>query len=178
MAILTRNGVDDTFLKNVLAEMVKEYQHQRQGSRGNLLHLVGPADARVEYMLEDDEPAAAAAMIINTQTSSEPGEHWVALFADNALKKAFLFNSLPLAGKLFPENVVKQLLSKSYELHYENRDLLPLQNPTLPLCGFYCLAWLLCHIKNEKLELCATNWTLNDAIVVTKVWPYVEKIYA
>ena len=167
--VLTQNGVDDSFLKNVLAEMAREW------SRGNLLQLVGPADSQIENIAE----GRAAVMIFNTHAKSQPGEHWVAAFADDRTNKVWLFNSLPLPGKIFPHQVTDKFRAMNKELIFENHEPMQLlQDPLLPLCGFYCLAWLLCHIKNEKLELCTNNWTLNDAIVVTKVWPYVEKLYA
>ena len=164
---MEKNGVGTDFLQNVLAEMAREW------IRGDLYQLVGSADAHIEFVAD----GSAGAMIFNTHTKYGNGEHWIAVFVDGTTKTAFLFDSLPVAAQPFPQQVTSQLAKMCDNFVVENREGFLLQNPLSPVCGYYCLAWVLSHIKNEKLGLCRNNWPQNDVIVFQKVYPYVQKTF-
>lgn len=72
--------------------------------------------------------------IVNTQTSSLPGEHWIA-FHVNPLRVA-VFDPL---GRFYPSILVRKLHTLNRSIVYNK---IMYQNPFSNTCGQYCLAWL------------------------------------
>jgi hypothetical protein len=153
------------FLQNVLTTMVSE----SDWSTKDLIHLVGPADMSLEKV----KGGASAALIFNNQTSYGEGEHWVGVYIDGHSSTAHLFDSLPVEP--FPQHVTSWLVKNPYlKMVYVNKELHLLQNPLLPFCGLYCLAWLNCCIRNETLTLSTCDLVQNDIHILKTVAPYVK----
>ena len=115
-----------------------------------------------------------AMMIFNTQYGTESGEHWVVVYVDGT--NAFYFDSYP--ARPFPHVVLSRLTRIYDKVENVNPEGFVLQNPTAPLCGLYCLAFLLCASNGQTLNLCANNVVYNDVHVLDVVLPYVYPTYA
>ena len=109
-----------------------------------------------------------AMMIFNTQYGTESGEHWLAVYVDG--RNAFYFDSFPL--RPFPQLVLSKLAKICDSVENVNAEGFVLQNPTSPLCGLYCLAFLLCAGNGQTLNLCANNVVYNDVHILDVVLPY------
>jgi hypothetical protein len=72
--------------------------------------------------------------VINTDTSTLPGEHWIAVYITTSNIRAFD----PL-GCYYPSLLVRKLSSIGKKVHY-NRVMY--QDPTTQMCGPICMQWL------------------------------------
>ena len=80
-------------------------------------------------------------MIINTQPSGHPGEHWVALVITET--KCYYFDSF--AVPIIPANIRMYL-----QPYYENITYLDIQiqDITSNYCGAYCVSFVL-HVRDD-----------------------------
>jgi hypothetical protein len=74
-------------------------------------------------------------MIVNSQTSTLPGEHWIAVYFTNLEIRVFD----PL-GLLYPAFMVNTLLQMGNKKVTFNSKMY--QNPLKSTCGQHCLLWL------------------------------------
>ena len=114
-------------------------------------------------------------MIFNTQYETQPGQHWIAVFINGTMQEAYLFDSMPLQP--FPQLIRSRLSKLATTIHNTNPDNLVLQDPTSPLCGIYCLAFLEHISKGQTLELCANNQLKNDIDILAHMWPFIAKTF-
>ena len=86
-------------------------------------------------------PTLPKSMIINTQPSSHPGEHWVALVLTET--KCYYFDSF--ARPRAPANIEMYV-----EPYYNTITYLriPIQDITSNFCGAYCVSFVL-HVKDD-----------------------------
>ena len=73
--------------------------------------------------------------IVNSHSSTLPGEHWIAVYVHPTVVKVFD----PL-GFYYPSSLVSQIERQSSGRVEYNR--LHYQHPLTTLCGHYCLLWL------------------------------------
>ena len=158
--MLTVDGLDSEFLRNVLKTI----------ARGNKVSCYVLARNQIPHEISRENDAA---LIFNTHFDTQPGEHWVAVFIDSELSKAFLFDSLPL--RTFPQEITSWLRSFCDQVVHENEDLFVLQDPSFPLCGLYCLAFLDCCLNRTELNLFKDEPLLNDVYIVDKLWPVIQE---
>ena len=125
---------------------------------------VGALDSWPETIKYGD----CALMIFNTEYASQRGEHWIAVYVDG--KNAFYVDSFPM--RPFPQRVLVKLTKLYDKVENVNREGFILQNPLSPLCGVYCLAFLLYAGHGQTLKLCADNVLQNDVHVLDVVLPY------
>ncbi|GFY52008.1 uncharacterized protein TNIN_365711 [Trichonephila inaurata madagascariensis] len=78
-----------------------------------------------------------AAIVVNTDVSTGPGVHWLALFYENG--KLEFFDSFGRPPQYFGLHIIKYLQK------YQNVDIvsIPLQNPCSSVCGPYCIYYIL-----------------------------------
>ena len=72
-------------------------------------------------------------MIINTQESNLPGEHWIAIYVDDSI---FVMDPL---GFYYPQPLVN-LVSETRKKVFYNK--IQYQDPLTDFCGHICLIWL------------------------------------
>ena len=75
-------------------------------------------------------------MVINTQKSSQPREHWVALVLTE--KKCYYFDSF--GWPIMEENILRYLESHYEKINYSETSV---QDITSTYCGAYCVCFLL-----------------------------------
>ena len=126
---------------------------------------VGALDSWPEALTRGD----CALMIFNTEYETQSGEHWVAVYADGY--KAYTFDSFP--ARPFPQHILSRVAKIYDRVESANPEGFILQNPLAPLCGLYCLAFLLCASHGQTLNLCGNNVVYNDVHVLDVVLPYI-----
>lgn len=102
------------------------------------------AEVCAKDLLPEKKPLDLRAYIINTDTSEEPGEHWVALYFRN--DQAIYFDSY---GQSPDENYVLPFIQRNARSWIENTKML--QSPWSRVCGMYCIYIL--HQLNRGLDL-------------------------
>ena len=88
-------------------------------------------------------------MVINTDPISKPGQHWLALYAENC-KKVEFFDSF---GQAIPESV--ELFIKKHFGECEE-SITQVQDESSSACGAYCVYFLTIR--------CETNYSMQDII--------------
>lgn len=97
-------------------------------------------------MLPKVEFSLLRAFIVNTQTSSEPGEHWVAMYID-AKRTGEFFDSYGLPP-------VTQKHRDFLDLHCKrwSYNKVPLQSLESSLCGHYCCLYVAAKVNGTSLK--------------------------
>ncbi len=73
-------------------------------------------------------------IIVNTHTSTKPGEHWIAIYNDvNEIK---VFDPI---GIYYPTMLRQKLESMNRKIKYNHEQYQDIWTTT---CGSYCLLWL------------------------------------
>lgn len=88
---------------------------------------------------------ASGAMIVNTDTSTQGGEHWVSLFVIDK-KHVEYFDAFGL-GPIVPEII-------SYIQHFDQctYSSIQIQDLLSTSCGYYCVAYVKNRLKGMSLE--------------------------
>ena len=110
--------------------------------------FVGLVDSWPENLIKNKH----ATMIFNTDYENEVSEYWVAIYIDEKMQSAWIFDSLPV--RPFPQNILKKLgkiCDKIYDINPQRYILQCL----IFLCGIYCLVLLKCYSKNQPFFYCA-----------------------
>lgn len=112
------------------------------------------------------------ACIINTDMSSAPGSHWVAIINDQ--RSCHFFDSFGLPIYVTPilstlkENKIKKYSYNSYQI----------QPYTSDNCGYYCIAFVLSYLAgynyNDFLKNFSTNISKNDNICYNLICKYIS----
>lgn len=101
--------------------------------------------------------------VINTDKSSEPGEHWLAFYYDKNGKCEF-FDPLGFSPKYYN---LEDFLKSSSKIYYYNTQ--QLQGLFSEYCGYYCTLFILIKSRNFNLnyflKLFTKNTTTNDLIM-------------
>ena len=112
------------------------------------------------------------AYIINTDTSTGPGKHWIAMIKDHNI--CYYFDSFGLPIYLtqiidtLKENNIKKYTYNTYQI----------QPFTSQKCGYYCLAFILSYLNglnyNEFLNNFYTNVKKNDNVCISIIEKYIS----
>lgn len=102
--------------------------------------------------------------VVNTHSSKQPGEHWLAIHYDESGKCTFFdsFGLSPLYYKL--DDFIKKT-STSWE-HNEQQ----IQSISSNKCGYYCIYFILLMSRNLSLNeilslFCKKDFDFNDFII-------------
>ena len=86
------------------------------------------------YPLDKIPNLTNGAYIINTQTKTLPGEHWLAINVDD--NKISVMDPL---GIYYPDKLVKSILQYKKKVQFSK---IRYQDPLSNFCGHICLIWL------------------------------------
>ena len=108
-----------------------------------------------------------AALIVNTDKTTDPGTHWLAIYLDTDRRGEFFdpFGLPPLFKELF--HFLENHCPAGYRYNTQTLQNVALQSTT---CGQYCLLYVFLRCKgyafNDMLTLFSgTNTALNDLLV-------------
>ena len=112
------------------------------------------------------------ACIINTDISSAPGSHWVAIINDQ--RSCIFFDSFGLPIYVTP--ILKTL--KENRIKNYSYNSCQIQPYTSDNCGYYCIAFVLSHLAglnyNDFLINFSTNVSKNDNICYNLIGKYIS----
>lgn len=151
--------------------------------KGSTISFVLSQDPYTRHLFDGfwfpDTPAQLskipALLILNTDNSTGPGEHWCAVFITNS-KHCEYFDPLgappnnPLLGYSFIPHLSK--FSKTIE-----HNIVPVQHITAATCGPHCLFY--CHYKARGLSLesiIRRFYTADTNINDTKVTQFIHNL--
>jgi Adenovirus endoprotease len=89
-----------------------------------------------------------ACFVVNTDTHSNPGQHWLAFYYDCTKRTLEYFDSYGLNLKMY-RNVYSTLASRNLLVAPVNREGF-LQDVGSSACGFYCVLYLHCRIRLDS----------------------------
>ena len=116
-------------------------------------------------MLPTAIPRLPAALVINTDDHTQPGQHWVAIFINSNLVAEY-FDSYGLEP-LFPE--IYHFLYSHCISWTHNPITLQSVNPLSQVCGHFCVLFILFRCSNLSfcnfLSLFTRNAEINDSII-------------
>ena len=116
------------------------------------------------------QPGRLRVCIFNSQTNSEPGEHWFVVGVDRRSSEeeehAFVFDSLSqnLTTK-YP--ILKKFLMKQNDIKFVLRNKSPVQNKNVDSCALHCIYFVLLLVSenysfSKALGTFSSNALLND----------------
>ena len=112
------------------------------------------------------------ACIINTDISSAPGSHWVAIINDQ--RSCHFFDSFGLPIYVTP--ILKTL--KENRIKNYSYNSCQIQPYTSDNCGYYCIAFVLSYLAghnyNDFLKNFSTNISKNDNICYNLIEKYIS----
>ena len=104
-----------------------------------------------------------SSFVINTDKSSKPGEHWLAIYYDKNGTCEF-FDPLGFSPKYY--NLDEFFKSTSKEYFYNSQQL---QGLFSKYCGYYCTLFIMVKSRNHNLKfflkLFSKNTKTNDLII-------------
>ena len=107
-------------------------------------------------------------LIFNSDPTSKPGSHWLALFM-NSNKEMEFFDSYGLNASFY------KLTKKNLPSHYSLKcNITQLQDLYSTKCGYFCLYYIYYKVRQYKLEnifenLFKNNLQQNDALITRLV---------
>lgn len=120
-------------------------------------HVLGVHAKDTLPMLTHNMLTRGVGLIVNTENTGSQGRHWIVIYIKG--RRGELFDSLAE-----PVNSAFHSYLKSYVgsyLHIVKR----LQSSNSALCGFYCLYFLLCKVKNTfSLNQIVESFDENDLV--------------
>ena len=111
----------------------------------------------------DRLPSRPRLFVANTESSSEPGEHWIAVYVADDGSYGDYFDSLGRG----PDRLFARYVSEHCrEWIFNNRQL---QSVVSRFCGHYCVCFCILRSRDISLPRCLTYFTrdtgLNDVVV-------------
>lgn len=110
----------------------------------------------------DNLPKKPHLLVCNTDPSSQPGTHWIAIFVDSN-KHGEYFDSF---GRKPPKGFENYMNENCIDWIYNTRQL---QSITSSFCGYYCCFYCMFRCKGFDLTRIINMFTkdtgLNDSIV-------------
>jgi len=101
-------------------------------------------------------------IIVNTDSSNAPGEHWVAIYSDNKITEYFDSFGLPPLH----HEVINYLYTTSDVWHYNS---LTVQSVTSTTCGLFCILYMKLRLRgysySDIIALFCDKLKLNDLLV-------------
>ena len=131
-----------------------------------LHHLQGRVCSR--DLLPKTKPSNVRAYIINTDSSNQPGEHWIGLYYYENSKEAYYFDSYGLPP--YHEEILEFLKKTSNKWTFNNQQV---QDWFSETCGLYCVFTLDALAKGYDIQqylqhhFYKTNYFKNDVKVRT-----------
>ena len=95
-------------------------------------------------------------LIFNSDPTSKPGSHWLALFM-NSNKEMEFFDSFGLNATFY--KLTKKNLPKHYSLKCNKTQLQDLYSTK---CGYFCLYYLYFKVRQYKMEDICTDFFKNN----------------
>jgi hypothetical protein len=99
-------------------------------------------------------PYLPALLIVNTDTSNLPGQHWKAIYISKK-REGEVFDSLATPVGLILQHWMN-LFTRKW-----TASTLTLQNPLSPSCGAYVLYFVMNRLKHSSLKSCITKFSSN-----------------
>ena len=96
-------------------------------------------------------------LIINTNTSNLPGQHWKAIFIDK-YGKGEIFDSLAMPVSIELQQWMNRFAKKWIV------SKLTLQNPLSPSCGGYVLYYVMTRLNCKSLTSCVERYFTNSVV--------------
>lgn len=96
------------------------------------------------------------AMIVNTDPTTRPGQHWVAMYFDTNGTVDY-FDSYGLT--LYVPEFIKFMNRNSIRINYNN---VRLQSSESEVCGIYCLYFLYFRVRNFSMSNIVHRFNLSD----------------
>lgn len=110
----------------------------------------------------DNLPKKPRLLVCNTDPSSQPGTHWIAIFVDSNRRGEY-FDSF---GRKPSEIFEEYMNDNCFEYIYNTKQL---QSITSSFCGYYCCFYCMFRCKGFDLSRIVNIFTrdtdLNDSIV-------------
>ena len=97
-----------------------------------------------------------ASLIVNTDPSGKPGEHWLAIYF-NKSKEAEFFDSFGLSAEQYKFDKYLKYFSRSY---VDNK--FQIQNFDSNTCGYYCLYFIMLKSRGFTLNEINSLFSKND----------------
>jgi hypothetical protein len=91
------------------------------------------------------------AFIVNTHSSSEPGEHWMALYIPSPTNYAEVFDSYGKGPQFWNVSLHSKVKAISFNSTYITNKR-QLQSASSNLCGEYCIAFLTYRMQGKTFE--------------------------
>lgn len=117
----------------------------------------------------DTIPNDVGLCIVNTDTSCQPGEHWIAIYISSDRKHGEYFDSF---GRPPDERFQRHLNKNCSNWTHNSKQL---QSIASPFCGYYCIFY--CVLRSRRIGMNAivdslTNDTgFNDIVVHAFICP-------
>ena len=103
-----------------------------------------------------EKPVFPSAYVINSDPSSEPGEHWIAVYFDQRVRGEY-FDSYGLA----PAFVGLESYMNTYSLSGWIYNRKTLQALLSNVCGHYCVYYILFRCRSVPLHVIVSDFTSN-----------------
>ena len=103
-----------------------------------------------------EKPVFLSAYVINSDPSSEPGEHWIAVYFDQRVRGEY-FDSYGLA----PAFVGLESYMNTYSLSGWIYNRKTLQALLSNVCGHYCVYYILFRCRSVPLHAIVSDFTSN-----------------
>jgi len=133
--------------------ILRNFSSRKKNLRVQILGVF-PSDLIPFSQLLSNSRETSLGCIVNTDPSSQPGEHWVAFYRncqnESPLEFFDSFGQSPITYGLFQEN---SKFPKNLEISFNNTIL---QSLTTNVCGQYCLLFLRLRMKSESPSSFAT----------------------
>jgi len=101
--------------------------------------------------------------IINTQPSSQPGAHWLAIyFPTNAPQPVEFFDALGQSPENYPSRIMQFIMSGGQDYVYQTQAL---QSSEANTCGHFCLYYLVHRVRGINLETLFKDFSVDHYIV-------------
>lgn len=111
-----------------------------------------------------------ACLIVNLDSSTQPGSHWIAFYMTN-VKEIEMFDSYGNSPELFNKSI-KNFVSKFNHVTY---NPVTLQSNISAVCGQYCIYYLYCKCRGRTLRQFLSYFTLNNVSNDKRVYNFVSK---
>ena len=112
------------------------------------------------------------AYVINTDPSTEPGKHWIAMIKDQ--NNCYYFDSFGLP--IYVSQIIETLKENNIKRYRYNSS--QIQPFTSQNCGYYCLAFILTYLNDlnydDFLNNFYTNVTKNDNVCISIIEKYIS----
>lgn len=137
--------------------------------RAGLLRVVA-----INQLPQYINPTQSAALVVNTDPSYKPGEHWVALYYDGVGKFTY-FDSFGLPPR---HRELTDFIERNSNTPYSYNPHI-LQDLLSVACGLYAIYFIMVMCRSGNLKLALRHFKskqwMNDKIVYNLVWRQIAR---